>query len=319
MGKPRLDKLTSTHFRCVHAHEFEAAPGRVVDVPEWPWHPFRYFCECPECGVEAEQDPRRRGLLKAHAFATGPVTPEGKAASAANLEGHPTPEEAKKTRFNAMTHGLSARVADYYPAKPGKYDRCATCIYYNQECIEDPPAHHVNPVACLSRVELFMQHRMAFETGDPKLLTMLRSDTQAGIQAILNDIILDITQRGVTLVAPQWKIKPTTGRPVIADFIDGENGERVIIHEVKAHPLLKILIEFINKNNLSLEDMGMTPKVQTDQGLMNGFIDDEKYNREGMREYQQRVLAQQETLKRLISQSYSNTGDALDGEVVGRG
>ncbi|MCW8830553.1 MAG: hypothetical protein OQK32_03425, partial [Gammaproteobacteria bacterium] len=261
----------------------------------------------------------RRGLLKAHARATGPRTAEGKAISAANLDGHPTPEEAQKTRFNAITHGLTSKVANFYPAKPGRYERCNGCDYYGSECIEDPPANHSNPVSCLSRVELFMQHRMAFESGDAGMLAMLRSDTQAGLQAIINDIILDIAQRGVTLVAPEWKINPQTGGVVIADYTDRESGQRHTIHEVKAHPLLKILIDFIAKNNLSLEDMNMTPKVQEENDIMKGFVDETGENAESTREYQQRMIDQNNALMDLIGKSYGNKETVIDAEVIERG
>ena len=316
MGRPRLDKLKETHFRCACGHVFESEPARVDDRPDWPWHPFEYFAACPECGDTAPQDPRYRGLLKAHAFATGPVTEEGKAASAANLAGHPTPEETKKTRFNAITHGLTAKVANFYPAKPGSYERCKTCSYYGQECVENPPSTHKNPDSCLSRVELFMQHRMAFESGDAGMLSMLRADLQAGVQAIINDILLDITQRGVTLVAPEWKINPATGKVVIADYIDADSGERCVIQEVKPHPLLKILIEFINKNNLSLEDMGMTPKVAAENDLMAGFLDNQNDERESAEEFRRRIEKGQDDLMRLITNSYGNEGEVIEAEVV---
>ena len=318
MGKARLDQLISTHFRCCNGHEFEGVPGRVVDKPEWDWHPFEYFCECPECGEEAPQHSRYRGLLKAHARATGPRTTDGKAISAANLEGHPTPEEVKKTRFNAITHGLDAKVANYYPAKPGKYSRCESCDYYGNECQEkdSAPAGHVNPHACLSRVELFMQHRMAFDEGNAGMLADLRSDTQAGVQAIINDIILDIAQRGVTLVAPEWKVNPQTGGVVIADYTDKDSGIRHTIHEVKAHPLLKILIDFISKNNLTLEDMNMTPKVQNDNDMMQGFLDEAGEDKESAGKYQQRMVDQQDALFNLINNSYKVGEKVIDAEVV---
>lgn len=315
MGKARLDQLISTHFRCCNGHVFESVPGRIVEKPEWDWHPFEYFCACPECGSEAPQCSKRRGLLKAHARATGPTTPEGKARSAANLDGHPTPEETQKTRFNAITHGLTSKVANFYPAKPGGYERCHGCVYFGTECIKDPPSGHKNPSSCLSRVELFMQHRMAFESGDSGMLNMLRSDTQAGIQAIINDIILDIAQRGVTLVAPEWKINPVTGGVVIADYTDRESGKRHTIHEVKAHPLLKILIDYIAKNNLSLEDMNMTPKVQEENDMMKGFLDETGSEQESTNKYQQRMLDQQDALMSLIGNSYGNNEEIIEAEV----
>lgn len=111
-----LDQIT---FHCDACYRsFKAAPRRVEDEPETEHHPFRYFAVCPRCDAECEQARFERGLIKAWASATGPRTPEGKAASAKNLEGHPTPEEALRTRFNAMKHGMAAKVATYFPAKP---------------------------------------------------------------------------------------------------------------------------------------------------------------------------------------------------------
>jgi len=44
--------------------------------------------------------------MKGWANATGPKTPEGKAAVRKNLAGHPTPEETRRTRFNALKRML---------------------------------------------------------------------------------------------------------------------------------------------------------------------------------------------------------------------
>jgi len=316
MGKARFEKLNYTNFRCCNGHEFGSEPDRVVDEPEWYWHPFRYFCACPECGVEAEQDSKYRGLLKAHAHATGPKTEEGKAASAANLLGHPTPTEALKTRFNAIQTGIYAEVATYYPAKPGKYPHCDGCSYYGSECVQNPGPSHSNPPACLVRVELFMKHHLAFESGDPTLLNGLRAGTQSSLQALIDDMILAITSTGVELRAPDWKVNPTTGKPVFATYKDTDSGEQVLIEKISAHPLLKILIEFISKNNLTLDDMGMTPKVVTEQGMMQGFLDDSKENRESASEYQQKLQKQGDHLLELITNSYNTGEKVIDGEVI---
>ncbi len=319
MGKPRLDQLDSTHFRCPDGHEFEASPDRVEDKPEWDWHPFEYFCKCPECDQVAEQHSRYRGLLKAHARATGPKTTEGKAMSAANLKGHPTPEEALKTRFNAVTHGQDAKVANYYPAKPGKYPRCEHCDYYGNDCIEKPPANHKNPLACLSKVELFMQHTMAFESGDAGMLTGMRANMQAGISSIMDDIILAIAQRGVEIVTPQWKVNPQTGGVVIAKYLNGETEKMVTIEDVRANPLLKTLMEIITKNNLSLQDMNMTLKVQSDNEFMGGYLEEEKGKSESSGDFQKKMIAQHDLLMDLIGNSYSNDAKVINGEVIDNG
>src|SRR5689334_18127974 len=71
-------------------YTFTAAPGRVVDDPDAPWHPWRYYATCPGCARQCEQAAYQRALFKAWANATGPKTAEGKAKTAENLKGHPT-------------------------------------------------------------------------------------------------------------------------------------------------------------------------------------------------------------------------------------
>ncbi|MCW5627162.1 MAG: hypothetical protein KIT73_20765, partial [Burkholderiales bacterium] len=122
-----LSEVTFSCRQCYGGRTFKASPDRVEDAPEDPVHPWRYFAACPQCGAEVEQAQYERALLKAWLNATGPRTAEGKAATAANLEGHPTAEEALRTRFNAMKHGMSARVATYFPAKPDGYAHCSGC------------------------------------------------------------------------------------------------------------------------------------------------------------------------------------------------
>ncbi|UGA37566.1 zinc ribbon domain-containing protein [Chromobacterium haemolyticum] len=122
MAKRDLSKqLESLTFRCpACGNTFDAAPSRVEDEPCLEHHPFTYFADCTRCGEEAAQAPFHKSLVKAWSKATGPKTAAGKAASARNLEGHPTAEEALRTRFNALKHGMTAETAQYFPARPGQ-------------------------------------------------------------------------------------------------------------------------------------------------------------------------------------------------------
>ena len=122
--------------------------------------------------------------MKAWANATGPRTEEGKAATAANLEGHPTKEEAQRTRFNAMKHGLAARTATYFPAKYDGYEFCSTCDVDRNFCASQP--------ACVKKTELFMLHHAAFEQRNPKHLMGIYSDLQASVLAVVQQIIQTI-------------------------------------------------------------------------------------------------------------------------------
>ncbi len=285
---------SSIHFHCRACPlQFESAPGRIEDAPELDHHPWRYFAECPDCGTEADQAAWERSLFKAWTKATGPKTAAGKAKTALNLVGHPTPEEAVRTRFNAMRHGLIARTATYFPAKPGGYPHCETCEYLHGVCRTQ--------VACLKRTELFLVHHIAFETRDPGLLTQLQAELQAAVRAIINDLILAIVQDGVKLETPQWYYDKE-GRFHLAQYTD-EAGEKRLIKEVSAHPLLKTLSELIAKNGLSLSDQGMTPRVQEEQDLLEGQLTSQGEDRQSLLEVQSRQAEALESLRGMIARS----------------
>lgn len=302
------DRLGLVNFVCTTCkHAFQAAPGRVEEVPEVEHHPYRYSATCPACRCEAEQAAWERALLKAWTCATGPKTAEGMARTAANLEGHPTPDEAMITRFNAMKHGLFSRVAVYFPAKPGKYPHCNGCEYaLDESCVE----HR----ACLKRTELFLKHQVAFDKQDPRLLMELRADTQAAIQALINDMILAITQTGVEIDSPVIGFD-REGHPHVAQILDHLSGEARTVFEKKAHPLLKVLADYIQKNSLSLADLEMTPKSQDDAQALRGYLDQEKDQRQGVLEHQSKQTKLLENLSSLIQRSQQQLGkDAILAE-----
>jgi len=299
MGYPRRkknhtgDTLKMVNFRCASCeHRFEAEPGRIEEAPERAWHPYLYYAACPECGEEAEQAPWEKGLMAAHGRQTGPRTPEGKARVSENLAGHPTPEEALRTRFNAMKHGLFSRVARYFPAKPGKYPHCNTCEYLDNGCEEQ--------VACLRRTELFLRYDVAFETGDPSLLMGLQAETQAMVQAIINDILLAIVSTGVELKQPEWYFDPKSGDFHLVSY--EKDGRHEYVYKVTAHPLLKTLSDFLAKNNMSLADLNMTPKGQEDQDLLRGYLDNQAH-RESLAEHQRQQQAQLASLAEKFERS----------------
>lgn len=309
MDKSRVNPLHEVSFRCVSCgHEFVGAPHRVEDDPERPWHPYLYHGECAECGAPAIQTPRERGLLKAWANATGPTSDAGKASTRENLRGHPTPEEAQRTRFNAMKHGLNARTATFFPAKPGRYAHCDGCGYYGAECVENPPRHHKNPVACLRRTELFMKHHIAFEAKDPNLLMSMRSDTQAALQAIIDDMILAIVADGGPRIHELKWYHDKDGKCHLAGYQDEQTGEWRQIYELKEHPLLRRLIDFVDRNNLTLADMGMTPKVQDEQDLVRGHLEAQHDSQEAMAEYQGKQNKLLEQLSAQIERSRDRIG-----------
>lgn len=311
MGKPRLLPLITVHFKCHSCgHNFYAAPGKTVDAPDCWWHPFEYLCDCEKCGKDAVQHGREVGLLKAHASATGPRTVEGKAASAKNLEGHPTPEEAQQTRFNALKHGMNAQVATHFPAKPGKYAVCEGCNYRGYECKEDSED---NPPACLRRVELYMKHQMAFDAKDPSMLLSLRAGTQAGLQALTDEMILNIAADGGPRIKSVEWYHDKDGGFHLAKYKD-DDGNSHQIHKLEMHPLLKPLIDFVAKNNLTLSDMGMTPKVQEDQEILRGNLSETEQEKQAVQDYMQQLEKQNDNLVKLIGNSYDSA--AIEDAVI---
>lgn len=261
------------------------------------WHPWDYFCDCPSCGEEAEQAPWERALLKAWQNATGPRTEAGKAATAANLDGHPTPEEARRTRFNAMKHGLSAKTATYFPSRPGGYAFCAGCDVDWLWCAQQP--------ACAKQTQLFMQHHAAFESRNPKHLSGIYADLQAALFSVLQQILQTIIADGVKIEAPEYYLDKENGNLIVAQYTDDAGVVRTI-KEITAHPLFKPLGELLSRNNLSLADMGMTQKVIDDEEQEFGRLQAQDQAREALTDFAQRQAKALEDLGGLMKAANAN-------------
>lgn len=300
MRKHDLSKsLLSVNFYCSSCRaNFESEPDSVVNCPEIDYHPFRYVGICPSCGEECDLAPFQKGLIKAWANATGPRTSAGKAAVTKNLEGHPTAEEALRTRFNAMKHGLNAEVATYFPAKPDGYPACVHCDVDRSFC--------ANQAACVKQTELFLLHHAAFEQRDPKHLTSIYASIQSAVTAVIQQILQTIVKDGVTLTAPAWKID-REGNVVIGEYIDQASRELKTIYEVKAHPLLKPLSEFLTRNNMSLSDMGMSPKaIEQQEEAMGKLAVDKESEQILLDDFAQRTNEAMAGLKELATKALAN-------------
>lgn len=257
MRKDWSKELERLNFRCRRCtYSWEGAPDLVEPDPDTPHHPFRYFADCPGCGqTHQPQAAWERALLKAHQHATGPKTADGLAATSANLAGHPTPEEALRTRFNAMKHGMSARTAVYFPAKPDGYDFCGRCDVDRFWCGEQP--------ACVKQTELFMLHHAAFEQRDPKVLGRIHGDIHAALVASLQMCLQSVLADGVVLKVPKVQLDDK-GRPVTLTFED-QAGNRHNVMEYMANPVFKPIADLISRLGLSLSDLGMTIKASEDE------------------------------------------------------
>jgi DTW domain-containing protein YfiP len=110
-----------------------------------------------------------------------------------NLEGHPNSEAQLRTRFNAMKHGMAAKTATYFPARPDKYSFCERCEVNRTWCAAQ--------AACVKQTELFMLHHAAFETRNPRVLAGLHADLQAGLTAMLQMLMQQVLGYGVVRCA----------------------------------------------------------------------------------------------------------------------
>lgn len=291
MNEP--SQRTSVTFRCSPCRKtFRCEPLRVEDAPERDWHPWRYFARCPQCDATVEQAHWEQSLMKGWKRATGPKTEEGRKKAAANLIGHPNAEAQLRTRFNGMKHGMNAKVATFYPAKPGGYPHCKTCRWLHDGCGEWEHG------ACLTRMELFLQHRIAFQTRDPSLLTDLHADLQSNVQALINDMILAIINSGVEIRQPQWYTDKEGGMH-LAEYED-EHGARRTIDDLQAHPLLKPLYEMISRNTAVLAHLGMTEKAKEEDEVLQGFLEQKEQRAETLEGFAERQTQALEQLTELI-------------------
>lgn len=281
MGKAHPDPEKTVKFHCrACGHKFVDEPEAVIADDSRPWHPWRYESECPKCGDQAGQIWWQQNLYKAYANATGPRTEEG----------------IRRCKFNSLTHGLTAKVATYYPARPGSYAQCTGCRYLaGLDCLDFG--------GCLTRTEILLRHLMAFEAGDPRLLQGLNAERQAHLAALADDMILSILQDGGPRTkTPDW-YHDKDGGFHLARYRDENTDELVQLYRLDAHPMLKPLMDLIAKNGMTLTDQGMTPKVQDDQSILEGHLDEEAGDRDSMVDYGRRQAEALENLAGMIERS----------------
>ncbi len=299
MSRDWSDRLSLVNFRCGACKaQWDGVPDLIEDAPELPHHPHRYFAHCRACGAENQpQAAWERSLLKAHQAATGPKTAEGKAATARNLAGHPTPEEALRTRFNGMKHGMTARTATYFPARPDKYAFCSRCDVDREYCRAQP--------ACVKQTELFMLHHAAFEQRDPKVLAQLHGDLQASLTAMLQMCIQEVLGDGVIIRQPRVELD-RNGNPVTLTYLN-EAGERQYVWNYQSHPAFKPLTELVSRLGLSMSDLGMTVRAAEVEEALPGRLSIDADTRETLAAFGERMLAATQGAKELIAQAQAKT------------
>ncbi len=289
-----LEPRNHITFKCdVCLHVWDSEPEEVVSDENLA-HPYRYFATCPSCRAHSQQIAWQRGLFSSYVKSTGPKTLEGKAASAANLDGHPTPEEALRTRFNALKHGAAAKQALYFPAKPGKYDACETCDIDFDYCSQQ--------VACMRKTELFMRHLIAIESHDPKMLREHQAMQQANFASLMDDMLISVINKGVVLETPAFSFDKDGGFH-LAQYTDSETGKKTTIMDTKANPLLKHIFDLMSKNNLTLADLGMTQKVREENEIQMGRLQQEGKDKQSLADFQNKQHELLDSLREKIVNS----------------
>ncbi|WP_020396118.1 hypothetical protein [Thiolinea disciformis] len=281
------NKNTELAFKCGTTKggcgkRFTATQYQTANFPEREWYPYVHSAVCPACGLDAGQANWQLGQWKAvydHGR-PGPTTAEGLKAIADATKNR-DPSSFAVSRFNAITHGATAEVAKFFPARPGKYPVCDGCEYLLDGCGTE--MRH-----CAKRTELFVQFALAQEQGDGRLLGRLMASTQAGLLAITGDMIRAIAARGVELERPMF-VRGDKGGIDLATYRD-EFGNQQTIMEVSANPLLKPLIDLMSKNGMTLADLNLTPAAAEEQKRFDGYLDDKEADRQSVAD----AMAQQQ-------------------------
>jgi hypothetical protein len=284
MAKDWTAQQTHVNFRCDGCkHAWEAEPDLIEDAPELEHHPFRYFATCPKCGAtDQPQAAWARALMKAHQAATGPRTPEGLAKVGKNLEGHPNADAVLRTRFNAMKHGMAAKTATYFPARPDKYSFCERCEVDRTWCGAQ--------AACVKQTEIFMLHHAAFESRNPRVLAGLHADLQSGLTAMLQMLMQQVLGDGVVITQPRVELD-REGNSQTLSYLD-EDGKRKYIYDRQAHPALKAISDFVSRLGLSMGDLGMTVRAaDPEEDEQHGVLKLDDKTRETLSDFNTRMLA----------------------------
>ena len=301
MAKDWAAQLDAVNFRCdVCRHAWEAPPELIEPAPELEHHPFAYFCTCPVCHTKLQpQAAWARALLKAHQASTGPKTREGLAKVGQNLAGHPNSEAVLRTRFNAMKHGMSAKTATYFPARPDKYSFCERCEVNRTWCAAQ--------AACVKQTELFMLHHAAFESRDPRVLAGIHADLQAGLTAMLQMLMQQALGDGVVITQPRVELD-REGNSQTLSYLD-ESGERKYIYDRQAHPALKAITDLVSRLGLSMGDLGMTVRAADPDEADNagGVLKLDAQTQETLNDFGQRMLGVMGNAREMVERANKKT------------
>lgn len=281
------DTTTFRCFKCYQNHELQIE--RVEARPDLEPHPFEYYAHCPTCKSELKEAPFIKNLYKAWLNPTGTGSPE---ISSKNL---PAPSDPRR-KFNALKSGLFAKKAKYFPAVVGRYPECDSCEHSNicEEggvCLE------------ISKVRMMVAH--AFDSKDPAFLQPLFQDLQADVFVLLQRLILQALQDGVTLESPVW-----SGTKEGYVLVKDDEGNQIVQKEL--HPAMRAIAELLQKNGLSLADLQLTPKTQADHAAAMGNLAQAAGERVSVQEHRERMAEKADKfLKQLAGATAARDRDPI--------
>lgn len=300
MAKDWKSSLKVVNFRCtVCTYTFESEPDLIEDAPEMAHHPYRYFGNCPACRAQHQpQVPWEVNLIKAHQASTGPKSAEGIAKVSANIAGHPTAEESLRIRFNAMKHGLNARTATYFPAKPDKYEFCKRCDVDRLWCSDQP--------ACVKQTEIFMLHHAAHEQRDPRVLRGIHADLQAALTATLQMCLQAVLADGVVIKTPRVELCKD-GYPVAITYLD-DSGNKHQIYDYASNPAFKPIADLVTRLGLSTSDLGMTVKAaDAEEDANAGRLSLDQGSQEALSDFSRRMVETMNGARDMLQQAHRAT------------
>lgn len=178
-----------------------------------------------------------------------------------NQTGEQTEKGKRRVRLNAYKHGMRSQIFHMMaPAKPGTYLECNTCEYFE-------PCKNEKWRWCPVQVEPLMRFQDAYEDGKITDLRDLAAMSQGHIFQSLRMAFQQIYKHGV-LIEKVVKIEE----------IEHDDGsvEKVKVTEWQPNPVLRRIPELMNTLGFTAEQQMMTPKTETDDANVKGYLDSEK-------------------------------------------
>ena len=195
-----------------------------------------------------------------------------------NATGPRTPEGKRRSRLNGYQHGAYAQIPILLaPAITGKYLECETCQYVIQ-CKKEKWQY------CPVQVETFLKFMKAYEEGNVNELRDLAAMCQGHLFNILRMAFQQVYKKGVM------------SEKAIREFVN-KNGEKVTMIEWQSNPILNRIPELMQQLGFTADQQMMTPKVESDDANIKGYLSGENQREVDLKDHTQKVEKTLDDLK----------------------